>query len=394
MEFRVDRQALADAVAWAARTLPSRPALPVLAGMLVEATGDGRLTLAAFDYEVSAQSRITAAEGGLAVSEPGRALVPGRLLAEIVRNLPPHPVDVALKGAEVVVSCGSAEFGLLPLPVEDYPTLPEPPARAGTVPGEAFAAAVAQVTPAAGRDDTLPMLTGVRIDLEGGTMRLACTDRYRIAARELSWTPSREGFTAGVVVPARTLADTAKAIRPGAEVALDLTGTGDVLIGVSGGGRSMTTRLLDDQFIDYRSRLTGDWASTARVRTGPFVEAIKRVALVTERNTPVRLAFTRGEVRVRAASGDSARANESLPALLDGDEVDIAFSPQYLLDGLSGIHTEYARLQCTGPTKAALLTAVPDKEKDAKEESEEEAPADPGGDTGFRYLAMPVRLST
>ncbi|GAA3962101.1 DNA polymerase III subunit beta [Actinomadura viridis] len=392
MEFTVERQALADAVGWAARTLPSRPALPVLAGILLDASADG-LALAAFDYEVSAQAGI-GVEEGVAVAEPGRVLVPGRLLAEIVRNLPPHPVEVALKGTEVVVRCGSAEFGLLPLPVEDYPSLPEPPKRAGTVPGDVFAAAVAQVTPAAGRDDTLPMLTGVRIDIEGATMRLACTDRYRIAARELTWTPSDPGFAAGVVVPARTLADTAKAIKPGAEVALDLTGTADTLIGVSGGGRSMTTRLLDDQFIDYRSRLTGAWTTTARVRTAPFVEAIKRVALVTERNTPVRLAFSPGEVRVRAASGDSARANESLPALLDGDEIDIAFSPQYLLDGLAGIDTEYARLQCTGPTKAALLSAVPDKDRGTDEGAEPAEPADPGGDTGFRYLAMPVRLTS
>ena len=120
-----------------------------------------------------------------------------------------------------------------------------------------------QVVPAAGRDDTLPMLTGVRIDIDGDTMWLACTDRYRIAARELTWSPAEAGFTAGVVVPARTLADTAKAIRPGAEVALDLTGAADTLIGVSGGGRSMTSRLLDDQYINYRSRLTGDWSSVA-----------------------------------------------------------------------------------------------------------------------------------
>lgn len=381
MEFRVDRQALADAVAWAARTLPSRPALPVLAGLLIEAR-DGELSLAGFDYEVSTRAVLTGED--VTVAAPGRALVSGRLLADIVRSLPPHPVDFVLKGSEAVLTCGSAEFGLLPLPVEDYPALPEPPAQAGTIPGDLFVAAVAQVTPAAGRDDTLPMLTGVRIDIEGSTMRLACTDRYRIAARELSWAPSDPDFAAGVVVPARTLADTAKAIKAGSDVTLDLAGTGDVLIGVSGGGRSMTSRLLDDQFIDYRSRLTGTWTTTARVRVAPFIEAIKRVALVTERTTPVRLAFRPGEVRVRAASGDAARANESLPALLDGEEVDIAFSPQYLLDGLSGIDTEFARLQCTGPTKAALLSAVPD-DADPSE--------DPGTDTGFRYLAMPVRLT-
>ncbi|WP_131737319.1 DNA polymerase III subunit beta [Actinomadura roseirufa] len=389
MELRVDRQKLAEAVAWAARTLPSRPALPVLAGLLVEATAEGALTLAGFDYEVSARSRTEAA-----VADPGRVLVPGRLLAEIVRNLPAQPVDIALKGAEVVVRCGAAEFGLLTMPVEDYPTLPEPPAPAGTVPGDLFAAAVAQVVPAAGRDDTLPMLTGVRIDLEGDTMWLACTDRYRIAARELTWAPRDPAFTAGVVVPARTLADTAKAIRPGAEVALGLGGAGDTLLGVSGGGRGMTSRLLDDQYIDYRARLGGAWTSVARVRTAPFVEVIKRAALVTERGTPIRLAFTSGEVRVRAASGDAARANESLAAELDGEDIDIAFSPQYLLDGLAGVDTEYARLECAGPTKAALITGIPDREDGEDGEAPEDTAAAEKHDTGYRYLAMPVRLTS
>ncbi|MDL4773418.1 MULTISPECIES: DNA polymerase III subunit beta [Thermomonosporaceae] len=377
MEFRVDRQTLAEAVAWAARSLPARPALPVLAGMLVETSADGALSLAGFDYEVSAQSRIEAA-----VAAPGRVLVPGRLLAEIVRSLPPQPVDISVEGAEMVLRCGSAEFGLLTMPVEDYPALPEPPAVAGTVPGDVFAAAVAQVTPASGRDDTLPMLTGARIDFEGDTMWLACTDRYRIAVRELAWNPSGPGFAAGVVVPARTLADTAKAISPGADVTLRLDGGAGSLIGVSGGGRSMTTRLLDDQYIDYRARLKGTWTSTAHVRTAAFVEAVKRAALVTDRGTPIRLAFSEGEVRVRAASGDAARANESLATTLTGDDVDIAFSPQYLLDGLAGIGTEHARLECAGPIRAALLSAV----------SDDEDTEDTAG-TGYRYLVMPVRLS-
>ncbi|MGC4957684.1 DNA polymerase III subunit beta [Actinomadura citrea] len=383
MEFRVERQTFADAVAWAARTLPSRPALPVLAGMLIEVTEQGELTLGAFDYEVSAHATDEAA-----VAEPGRVLVPGRLLSDIVRNLPNQPVDVFTKGSEVVVRCGPAEFGLLTLPVEDYPTLPEPPARAGTVPGDLFAAAVAQVSPAAGRDDTLPMLTGVRIDIEGDTMWLACTDRYRIAARELTWSPEEPDFTAGVVVPARTLADTAKAIKRGADVSIGLGGTADTLIGISGGGRSMTSRLLDDQYINYRSRLTGTWTSVAEIQVAPFVEAIKRAALVTERGTPIRLAFTADEVRIRAATGDSARANESVGAHLDGDDIDIAFAPQYLLDGLAGIDTEYARLECTGPTKAALLTAIPEKKDDEPDAATE------GADTGYRYLAMPVRLTS
>ncbi|MFC0039452.1 DNA polymerase III subunit beta [Actinomadura rayongensis] len=381
MEFRVDRQTLADGVAWAVRTVPSRPALPVLAGLLLTADEAGTVTVAGFDLEVSARAEIDAD-----VAVPGRALVPGRLLTEIVRSLPAQPVEVTATGSEVVLRCGSAEFGLQILPVEDYPALPEPPAPAGTIPAEEFAAAVAQVTPAAGRDDTLPMLTGVRIDFDGATMRLACTDRYRIAAREVAWKPADPEFAAGVVVPARTLADTAKAIRPGAEVTIGLAGHGATLIGVSGGGRSMTTRLLDDQFIDYRSRLTGTWSSVARVETGPFTEAIRRVALVADRATPVRLEFTGDRVRVRAAAGDAARANEEVSARLDGADLDIAFSPQYLLDGLAGVHGRYARLECTTSTKAALLTGIPDPEGD--EEPDEDA------DTGFRYLVMPIRLTS
>ncbi|WP_026341427.1 DNA polymerase III subunit beta [Actinomadura atramentaria] len=381
MEFRVDRQALAEGVAWAVRTVPSRPALPVLAGLLIEADADGRVVLAGFDHEVSARAVVDAD-----VARPGRALVPGRLLTEIVRSLPARPVEIAEAGSEIVVRCGSAEFGIQLMPVEDYPALPEPPAAAGTISADAFAAAVAQVAPAAGRDDTLPMLTGVRLDFDGPVLRMACTDRYRIAAREVEWKPVEPGFSAGVVVPARTLADTAKAIRPGAEVEIGLAGQGATLIGVSGGDRSMTTRLLDDQFIDYRSRLTGTWSSIARVETGPFTEAIKRVALVADRGTPVRLAFTDGRVRVRAAAGDAARANETIDARLDGDDIDIAFSPQYLLDGLAGVPGRYARLECTTPTKAALLTGIPDPEGDA--EPDEDA------DTGFRYLVMPIRLAS
>jgi DNA polymerase-3 subunit beta len=385
VRIRVDHDVLANAVAWTARMLPARPALPVLAGMLVEA--DDRLTLSGFDYEVSGRVAVDAD-----VAEPGRVLVPGRLLAEIVRSLPPQPVDIRTEGAEAVVTCGSTEFGLLSMPVEDYPTLPEPPALAGTVDGGLLATAVAQVVVAASRDDTLPMLTGVRVDIEGDTVRLACTDRYRIAARELAWTPARQDLTATVVVPARTLADTAKSLRAGTEAAIALNGVGDSMMGVASGGRRMTTRLLDDQFIEYRSRLAGEWTSRATVSTAPFIEAIKRVALVAERATPVRLAFTEGEVRIRAASGDAARGNETLAAELAGEDVDIAFNPEFLLDGLAGVAAESTLIECAGPTRAALISGAP-ASGDSGGSDGPGGSDDAGGGPDYRYLVMSVRLT-
>jgi len=178
VRFRVERDVLAEAVAWTARSLPARPPVPVLAGLLLEAGPDG-LSLSGFDYEVSARVTIAAD-----VLEPGRALVSGRLLADISRSLPARPVEISTEGPKVQLVCGSARFSLLTLPVEDYPTLPEMPGVTGTLSSSLFATAVAQVAIAAGRDDTLPVLTGIRVEIDGDTVTLAATDRYRLAVRE------------------------------------------------------------------------------------------------------------------------------------------------------------------------------------------------------------------
>ena len=219
MKYRVGREALGEAVAWVARALTSRPVVPVLSGLLLRADGDG-LTLSCFDYEVSARMRIEAD-----VEEAGTALVPGRLLAEITRSLPALDVEVASDADMVGLSCGSAEFTLVSLPLEEYPALPEQPAPAGTVDGGVLAVAAAQVVPAASRDDTLPMLTAVCLEIDGETLTLAATDRYRLAVREVSWVPAVPGLRAAAMVPARTLADVARTMAPGVPVTVAF-GTG------------------------------------------------------------------------------------------------------------------------------------------------------------------------
>ena len=204
MKFRVERDVLGEAVSWVARALPSRPVVPVLAGLQLAAE-DGSLVLSCFDYEVSARVRVAAE-----VAEPGTALVPGRLLAEITRSLPPQPAEFTSDADSVSLSCGGAEFTLVALPAEEFPALPEPPAAAGSADGGVLAAAIAQVVPAASRDDTLPMLTGVCLDFDGSVLTLAATDRYRLAVRELPWQPASDGLRAAALVPARTLAEAAR----------------------------------------------------------------------------------------------------------------------------------------------------------------------------------------
>ena len=193
MKFRVERDVLAEAVAWTARTLPVRPSTPVLAGLLIEAgtDADDSLRLSTFDYETSACATVSAD-----ISAEGTALVSGRLLAEICRSLPAKPVDVSIEDAKVTLTCGAARFSLQSMPVEDYPKLPDMPEARGTVNSEEFAQAVAQAVTAAGRDDMLPVLTGVRLELEGDTIAMLATDRFRLSQRELTWSPSSTDLTA------------------------------------------------------------------------------------------------------------------------------------------------------------------------------------------------------
>jgi len=375
VKFRVDRDVLAEAVAWVARSLPTRPPVPVLAGLLIEAD-EHVLTLSGFDYEVSARVQVPADVGS-----PGRALVSGRLLADISRSLPPAAVEIVLDAGKVVVSCGKVRFSLLTLPVEDYPALPAMPSATGTATAELFAGAVAQVAIAAGRDDTLPVLTGVRVEIEGDTITLAATDRYRLAVREFPWSPQRPDFSAIALIPARTLSETAKALATESEITIALSsGPGsDGLVGFESGGRRTTSRLLDGEFPKYRSLLPSDSSVVATVCTAALVETVRRVALVAERNTPVRLAFRAGEVTLEAGTGDEAQALETLDAGLSGDDITIAFNPAYLLDGLGAINAPVAHLAFTAPTRPAILSGRTD--------AEDSAPGD------YRYLLMPVRLS-
>lgn len=369
MKFRVERDALADAVAWSARSLPGRPTLPLLAGLVLDAA-DGVLKVSGFDYEVSTEATL---ETG--VDAPGRALVSGRLLAEITRSLPAAPVEVRTDGARVLVSCGTAKFALPTMTVSDYPELPAMPAQAGSVGSDTFAAAVSSVAIAAGRDETLPVLTGVKVTIEGAELTLAATDRYRLAVRTLPWQPVTELGSATALVPARTLADTAKSLTGGAHVtiAFEVGATGAGLIGFEGGRRRTTTRLLDGDFPKYQSLLPTETAATARLATAALNESVRRVALVAQRTTPVRLSFAASELTLEAGASDEAHASETLEAAYEGEPMTIAFNPSFLLDGLGALDSDDVTMSFTTPTKPAVLTG---KDPEA-----------------YRYLLMPVRLS-
>lgn len=373
MKLRVAREDLADAVAWVARSLPSRPPVPVLGGILLEVTGD-TLVVAGFDYEVS-----TRAEVSVDAQEGGRVLVSGRLLDQITKSLPAKPVEIVTDGARVGITGGSAKFSLPTMPVDDYPQLPSMPETSGTVDGGAFAEAVVQTVIAAGRDDTLPMLTGIRVEIEGEKLTLAATDRFRLAVRDLSWTPTSPDSSTAVLVPARTLADAAKSLA-GSGGGTVTVGLGDGLLGLAAGGRRTTVRLLDVEFVKYRSLLPTSSTTTVDLPVGELTEAIKRVALVTDRGHHLRMQVTDGLLALTAGGEDEGRAEEELQVEADGAELLIAFNPGYLLDGLAVVHSDKVRLAFTTPSRPALM--LPLGEEDG----------DPQVDADYRYVVMPARL--
>ncbi len=370
MKFRIERDVLADGVAWAARTLPSRPTLPVLAALRIEADADG-VRVAGYDHEVFGEVSFAAD-----VVDPGVSLVSGRLLADITRSLPGRPIDLVAEAGKVSLTCGSSRFTLQSLPVEDYPALPELPEVVGRVPGPALAEAVAQVAVASGRDDMLPVLTGIRMEIDGALLTLAATDRYRLAVRELAWDPVRPGASAVALVPARSLAETAKSL-----------GAGDVEIGLGAGGllglstvdRRSSARLIDGEFPKYRTLFPSESVTVARIDTAVLVESVKRVALVADRNSPVRLTFGEADVTLEASSGEDAQAVESLPAQVTGEGLTIGFNPGYLLDGLGAIDAPVAVLSFTQPARPAVLQGA-----DGMDEATH---------PDYRYLLMPVRLA-
>lgn len=387
MKFRVAREDFADSVAWVARSLPSRPPVPVLGGVLLGADEQG-LTVSGFDYEVSAQVRVSAE-----VTTTGQVLVSGKLLADITRALPNKPVDVTVDGTRVLITCGSAKFSLPTMPVEDYPQLPTLPQQTGSLPVDLFSEAVSQVAVAAGKDDTLPMLTGIRVEIEGTDVVLAATDRFRLAVRKLEWMPTAGDVTAAVLVPARTLSESAKTLGGNTLSPVELAlGSGasvgtDGMLGIVADGRRTTTRLLDAEFPKFRQLLPAEHTAMATVAVAPLVDAIKRVALVAERGAQVRLEFNSEGLILSAGGDDAGRAEEALEADFQGEPLVIAFNPGYLIDGLNSLHSDRVTFGFTTPSRPAVLRPAGEEEPQRGESGTFAAP-----ESDYTYLLMPVRL--
>ena len=355
MKFQVNRDVFSEAVSFVVKLLPQRNPQPILAGVLIEATEAG-LSLSAFDYEASARTTIEAT-----VDDPGTILVHGRLLSEIASRLPNAPIQIAVDDDGILLTCGSARFTLASMPVQEYPAIPEVSGESGVVPAEDFATAISQVAFAASRDDVTPVLTGVQLEVSGTQLSLVATDRYRVALRDIPFDSGivADENTTTALVPARTLTEVGKTFAHSGDITVSFSGSGDrEIIAFTAGNKTVTSLLIKGNFPPVRRLFPEATDHHAVVNTGELIEAVRRVALVLDRSAPLRFTFGADGVSMDASGTEQARATESVDATLTGEEVVIGLNPQYLLEALAAVKSEFTRVTFTSSENANKLSPI------------------------------------
>lgn len=378
MRFTVNRDVFSDAVSFAVKLLPQRPTQPLLSGALLEAD-NGSLTISSFDYEVSSRTAITAE-----ISEPGRALVSGRLLGEIAQRLPHSDVEISLAESRVQVRCGSANFSLPAMPVEEYPQVPQVDTVTGAVPADSFAEAVSQVATAASKDDVTPVITGVQFEVSDNSLTLTATDRYRVATRGIDWENTAGVESASALVPSKIVTEVGKTFSGAGQVQVAIVKDEDrELVAFTGGDKTVTSLLIKGNYPPVGRLFPTEVDNYAVVNSAELAEAVGRVGLVLEREAALRFTFSEGSVTLEAAGSEAAQAVETVDAHLVGDDMVVSLKPQFLLDGLRSTHSEFARIAFTrtdNPGKPGPVLITSQRSKDDNDESD------------FRYLLQPNLL--
>jgi DNA polymerase III subunit beta len=374
MKFQADREVLSDAISFVVRLLSPKPQLPQLSGVMISA-GENQVTLSIFDYEVTAKVSISAA-----VDQPGKVLVQARLLAEIVSKLPADSVALSLNESRVQVSSGSSKFSLSAMSTSDYPETPTTSASSGKVSASDFAHAVSQVAVAASREEVTPVLTAVMMSAKSKDISLVATDRFRVAVNSIPWQGAvveRE-----ILIPARVLSEIAKTFSHEGDLELGFGSDEKDMISFSAGNKSVGTATIKGKYPAVLQLFPESVSNFAVVNTHDLLDATKRVALVVDREKPLRYKFEGFELSLESIGSDVADASEQVSCSLSGDDVTVSLRPQFLVDALSGVDAESVKLGFTvnpsNPNKPGpvLISAAEAK----------------GTNQGYRYLLQPNLL--
>ncbi len=366
MKFRCERDVLVEALGTAGRATAGRGgALPVLAGIKAELAG-GVLTLTGHDLELTISVDV---REGVKADEDGEAVLPARLVSDVVRSLPPGAVAVDVDGESARITAARSEFSLRVFPTDEFPRVPQPSGDGVTISAGQLAAALRQVVPAASSDDARPILTGVLVTAEADGLRLVATDSYRLAVRDL---PGQSVLAEGqsVLVPSRALNDLTRVLGTVDELTLRL---GERDASFEAGPVRLTTMLIEGDFPNYRGLIPSAHPNRLTVSREALMEGLRRVKLLAREATPVRLAMAADGLDLVAVTQDVGQAHESLDAKYEGTELTVAFNPDYLLQGVEVLPGDEVLIESVDSLKPALVRSPEHPE--------------------FLYLLMPVRVS-
>jgi DNA polymerase-3 subunit beta len=351
------------------RVASTRSAVQALSGVMVSAPTNSSPELLATDMEIGLRVPLRAE-----ATHPGAAVLPARLLLDVARSLPGEELTMEVRSAEqdVELICGPAIFHLRMLRAEDFPTLPAPtPETRITLPTEAFVQTISRVARSASRDETRPVLTGILMSASGQELRMVATDSYRLSVKETTLEVPLQG-SVEANVPARALGELVRiAQQAGSESVAVSVGQSQVVFEL--GDVVLSSRLIDGQFPNYRQLLPESVEHELRLSTPELADVVRRISLLAQKNTPLRLSFSEGTLTVSAQTPDIGEASESIPVPFHGESFDIGFNPEFLRDGLESVESEELLLKLISPLRPGLIES-PDS-----------------GD--FVYLIMPIRLN-
>jgi DNA polymerase-3 subunit beta len=374
MKFQADREVLSDAVSFLVRLLSPRPQLPQLSGVMIEADGN-EVQLSIFDYEVAARVKIAAA-----VDMPGKVLVQARLLSEILSKLPSASVAIQLDESRLQVNSGSSKFSLSSMSTTDYPDTPVFPIATGKVSAGEFTNGVSKVAVAASREEITPVLTAVMITASAKELTMVSTDRFRVAVKVLPW--NGKSVEREVLIPARVLSEISKTFSHDSELELGFGEGEKDMIGFSSGNKSVSTATIKGKYPAVLQLFPEETASFAILSRQDLLDATRRVALVVDREKPLRYKFTENELSLESIGSDVADASEQISCSMKGEETLVSLRPQFLTDALTGLDVENVKIGFTvnpnNPNKPGPVLISPVDPKD--------------GDKDFKYLLQPNLL--
>ncbi len=369
MKLTVSRETLLNSLGVAVRGASTRSAIQTLSGVLLK-VADGRAELQATDMELGLRVQLEASQ-----SSPGVAVVPGRLLLDVVRFLPRDEVSVEYRSShqDVEVISGPASFHLRTLPPEDFPKLPERPGESAlNMPAGAFVDTIARVARAASRDETRPHLTGVLVMASGRELRMVATDSYRLSVKETTLESELDG-SLEANVPARTLQELGRIATAGGAESIGVTALDNQVV-FTVGDVVLSSRLVEGRFPNYQQLLPESYEHEMRISRSELLDVVRRVGLLAQKNAPLRLRFSEGTLDVSAQTPDVGEASESLPVPFSGEPLEIGFNPEFFRDGLESAEFDELVLRLISPLRPGLIQS--------------------GGEgTGFLYLVMPIRLN-